>query len=53
MADEKTAAHELRALRGAMLELGIDTGTIVTWDEEGEPETGIRLVPFRKWLLEE
>lgn len=52
LGEEKTRRREFRGLQLAMKSLGIDTGTIVTWDTEEETHDGIRVVPLWKWLLE-
>ena len=49
--DADTRQRELRALRQAMQELRIQTGTIVTWMDEIEEEGGVAIVPAWKWLL--
>ncbi len=51
MADQNTFNRELRGLQSAMKELSIDSGTIVTWDDEAELEGKIKVVPLWKWLL--
>jgi predicted AAA+ superfamily ATPase len=51
MADRKTFNRELRGLHNAMKNLAIDSGTIVTWDDEETLEGNIALVPVWKWLL--
>ena len=51
MADQNTFNRELRGLQSAMKELSIDSGTIVTWDDEADLEGNIRVVPAWKWLL--
>jgi predicted AAA+ superfamily ATPase len=51
MAEQNTFKRELRGLLSAMKELSIDSGTIVTWDDEAELEGNIRVVPVWKWLL--
>lgn len=51
MADRKTFHRELRGLQSAMQELAIDSGTIVTWDDEAALEGNISVVPVWKWLL--
>jgi len=52
MTDEKTFNRELKGLNNAMSELGIDSGTIITWDDEAElADNTITLVPIWKWLL--
>jgi hypothetical protein len=51
MTDTATFNRELRGLQKAMAELRIDTGTIVTWDDETTPAENIEAVPVWKWLL--
>ena len=51
MSNEKTFTRELKGLKDAMVEFGVDTGTIVTWDEESKLDNGINIVPVWKWLL--
>ncbi len=51
MADQKTFKRELRGLQSAMKELSIDSGTIVTWDDEATLAGNISVVPVWKWLL--
>ena len=51
MAYRKTFNRELRGLHNAMKNLAIDSGTIVTWDDEATLEGNIALVPAWKWLL--
>lgn len=51
MSDKKTFNRELRGLKSAMAELKIDSGTIVTWDDEFEMQGVINVVPIWKWLL--
>jgi predicted AAA+ superfamily ATPase len=51
--DETTRKREVRALREAMKELRVKTGTIVTWNESGEVDQGIEVVPAYRWLLGE
>jgi len=52
MSDKKTFERELQGLKGAMDELPISTGTIVTWDDETIIEDRINVVPIWKWLIE-
>ncbi|MFA6292541.1 MAG: ATP-binding protein [Victivallales bacterium] len=49
--DEDTFARELRGLKSAMTELGIDKGRIITWDDEKTLEGNIPVIPVWKWLL--
>ena len=51
MAERQTFNRELKGLRNAMEELSIDSGTIVTWDDETLLSGNIRVVPLWKWLL--
>jgi uncharacterized protein len=51
MTDQRTFDRELRGLQSAMRELSIDSGTIVTWDDEAALEENISVVPVWKWLL--
>lgn len=51
MSDKKTFNRELRGLQSAMAELQIDTGTIVTWDDETSLDNNINIVPIWKWLM--
>ena len=51
MTEQHTFNRELRGLQSAMQELAIDSGTIVTWDDETELEGNISVVPVWKWLL--
>jgi len=53
MAEQKTFQRELRGLQGAMRECAIDTGTIVTWDDETDVGGLIHVFPAWKWLLTE
>ena len=51
MTEQNTFNRELRGLQSAMQELAIDSGTIVTWDDETELAGNISVVPVWKWLL--
>ena len=51
ISDKSTFDREWRGLKNAMNELSMHHGTIVTWDDETEPENGIDVVPVWKWLL--
>ena len=51
MSDHKTFQREIKGLRAAQQEFGIDEGTIVTWDDETTLEGNIELTPVWKWLL--
>lgn len=48
MSDATTFAREMKALREAMSETGIEDGQIVTWDDEREID-GVRILPVWKW----
>jgi predicted AAA+ superfamily ATPase len=49
--DEATFKRELRGLKSAMSQFGIDSGTIITWDDETVLDDAIRIVPAWRWLL--
>jgi len=51
--DRKAFDRELKGLNNGMSELGIDHGTIVTWDDETllPGDNTITIVPIWKWLL--
>lgn len=51
MTDQKTFERELRGLQSAKAELSLDSGTIVTWDDESALDGGVDIVPIWKWLL--
>jgi predicted AAA+ superfamily ATPase len=54
LSDPKTRRREYRSLASAGSELGIKSGTVLTWDEEGIETTSqfsIQLFPVWKWLL--
>ena len=51
--DRATAARETAALELARRNLRVDDCTIVTWDDEAELDSGIKVVPVWKWLLDE
>lgn len=51
MTDQSTFNREPRGLQSAMKELSVDSGTIVTWDDEATWEESISMVPVWKWLL--
>lgn len=53
LSETKTLARELRGLKSAMTQFGIDAGTIVTWDDQTERDDAIQIVPVWKWLLQE
>ena len=52
MSATETFAREMSALREAKKTTGINDCTVITWDDEGMTEDGIRIVPIWKWLLE-
>jgi predicted AAA+ superfamily ATPase len=52
ISDSATFERELRGLKSAMAQFRIDTGTIVTWDDEVVREDAVNIVPVWKWLLE-
>jgi predicted AAA+ superfamily ATPase len=52
MSDTATFERELRGLKSAMTELSIDSGTIVTWDEQSVINDSINVVAIWKWLLQ-
>lgn len=55
MAEPQTRRREVDALSEAMIELGLETGTIVTRNEEGEIESGggrILVPPAWRFLLD-
>jgi len=55
LSNPKVRKREEAALVKAMLHFKLGTGTIVTWDEEGERKDGdlvIRYRPLWRWLLE-
>ena len=51
LADQATFERELRGLKSAMAEFRIDSGTIVTWDDEAVIDDNINVVPAWKWML--
>ena len=51
--DQETLIRERAALEKAKKDLHIDDCTIVTWDDEAELESGIKVMPVWKWLLQE
>lgn len=51
--DEATRHREVRALREAMKDLRLKTGTIVTWNEQKQIDPDIEVVPAYRWLLDE
>lgn len=53
LSDPATRAREMSALRDAMSELRIRSGTIVTWLDEDSSDERIRVVPAWRWLLED
>ena len=48
MSNATTFAREMKALREAMSETGIEDGQIVTWDDEREIDS-VRILPACKW----
>ena len=52
ISDEKTFNREIRGLKSAMEEFSIESGTIVTWDDEASLDGNINVVPVWKWLLQ-
>ncbi len=53
MQDRATVARETSALELARRNLHVDDCTIVTWDDAAELDSGIKVVPAWKWLLDE
>ena len=53
MAEAETFKRELTALRDARKATGINDCAIVTWEDEGLLDDGIRIVPAWKWCLEQ
>ena len=53
MQERATVARETSALELARRNLHVDDCTIVTWDDEAELDSGIKVVPAWKWLLDE
>ena len=51
ISDTATFQRELRGLKSAMTELGINSGTIVTWDDEVVRDDDIHIVPAWKFFL--
>jgi predicted AAA+ superfamily ATPase len=55
LSDRKTRQRELQAIHAAGVELKLDYGTILTWDEEGQEDIdgfSVSLKPVWKWLLD-
>ena len=50
LSDDPTFKREIKALREAMQETGIEDGSIVTWDDEREID-GVRIEPAWKWCI--
>jgi predicted AAA+ superfamily ATPase len=50
--DEVTREREVSALKEAMKEFRLITGTIVTWSDEEQIDKTIEVVPAYRWLLE-
>ncbi len=53
MSNPETRKREMTALREAMRELRIRTGTIVTWLDEDLSDDRVRVVPAWRWFLED
>ena len=53
MRDRATSARETAALERARRNLQVNDCTVVTWDDETELDSGIKVVPAWKWLLKE
>lgn len=51
MSDEKTFQRELRGLQTVMKALSLNSGTIVTYDDEASLDNNIVVIPIWKWLL--
>jgi len=54
LSDPKTRRRELHALAAAGRELGLNGGTLLTWDEEGlesTPHFSVQIIPIWKWLV--
>jgi predicted AAA+ superfamily ATPase len=51
ISNDDTFVRELRGLKTAMSELGIDKGEIITWDDEKTLDGNISVIPVWKWLL--
>jgi predicted AAA+ superfamily ATPase len=51
LSDASTVKRETTALVNAAAETGIDSKTIITWDNERLIEGGIGVVPIWKWAL--
>jgi predicted AAA+ superfamily ATPase len=51
LSDSQTFHRELRGLKSAMAQFDINTGTIVTWDDETTIDDSIDVIPIWKWLL--
>lgn len=52
ISNDDTFVRELRGLKTAMSELGIDKGEIITWDDEKTLDGNISVIPVWKWLLD-
>ena len=48
-----TIKRETTALVNAAAEAGIESKTIITWDNERSIDGGIEVVPIWKWALKE
>ena len=53
MQDRTTMARETSALELARRNLHVDDCTVVTWDDEADLDSGVKVVPVWKWLLQE
>ena len=51
ISDKKVFNREFRGLESAMDEFSINSGTIITWDDETSFDRNIDVVPVWKWLL--
>ena len=52
LSDPETKEREIAPLIKAGRELGIRQRHLVTWDEEGSAEDGVRIIPVWKYLTE-
>jgi predicted AAA+ superfamily ATPase len=53
MQDRTTMVRETSALELARQNLHVDDCTVVTWDDEADLDSGVKVVPVWKWLLQE
>ena len=51
MSKDKTFQREIRGLKGAMKDLDVLSGIVVTWDDRGTLDDNIQIVPAWEWLL--